>query len=154
MKSESAANLVETKVKEIENGQGFLQQLRRDTHEDSAKNFFGHISKYDGAVVDEDGDISDSSKYFTAREEEDSGHFRSKIDEEIASFKGTPRSSKSLNLEKLCELYRLDKDDVRHAKKQLKSSSLTDICEATTDALLAAIAFDKAEKERIAAMNI
>ena len=71
----------------------FLQQLRRDTHEDSAKNFFGHISKYEGVAVNEDGDISDSSKYFTAREEEDSGHSHFEIDQEIASFKGTPRST-------------------------------------------------------------
>ena len=93
MENEAAVNLSETKVKEIENGQVFLQQPRQNAYDDSVNNLIGPISKYDGVKVNGDGDVSDSSKYFTAREEEDSGHSHFEIDQEIASFKGAPRST-------------------------------------------------------------
>ena len=55
--------------------------------------FEGSISENDAAVVIVNAHISNSSKYFTGREEEDSGHIQSQIDEGIASLKGAPRST-------------------------------------------------------------
>jgi hypothetical protein len=60
-----------------------------------------------------------------------------------------------MNLKQSCDLYRLDKDIAKHSKKVFRPISIKNICQASTEALLAAaLAFDEEKKQRIATINI